>query len=256
MPHSIEGIARTLRAAGSVFAEEEAALLIADVNTEQLDEVIAQRVAGEPLEYLLGWGEFYGLRIEVTPGVFVPRRRSEILVRAALPLCNPGTIVVDMCCGAGPVAAALQQADPTLRLYGVDINPDALTCARNNVPGIEVFQGDLFDALPIELRGMIEIVVANAPYVPTEAISYMPAEARDYENRSALDGGLDGTQIQVRVAQAAAHWLVPGGMLMLETSAQQAPLTQALMEHAGFDTSLTRDEAVEGTAVVGVLRDT
>lgn len=255
MPHSIEGIARTLRAAGCVFAEDEAALILADVPADLLDQIIAQRAAGEPLEYLLGWGEFYGLRIAVRPGVFVPRRRSEVLVRAALPLCQRGTLVIDMCCGAGPVAAALQQADPTLLLYGVDISRDALECATANVPGIEVFEGNLFDALPTRLRGTVELIVANAPYVPTDAISQMPSEARDHENRCALDGGPDGTLLQQRVAEGAAHWLAPGGTLMIETSVQQAPLTEKLMSRVGFRTSVVRDADVDGTAVVGVLPD-
>ncbi|MEO6955276.1 MAG: putative protein N(5)-glutamine methyltransferase [Antricoccus sp.] len=255
MSRSIEGITRTLRAAGCVFAEDEAILILADVPTDLLDQVIAQRVAGQPLEYLLGWGEFYGLRIAVQPGVFVPRRRSEVLVRAALPLCQPGMIVIDMCCGAGPVAAALQQANPTLRLYGVDVSRDALDCATANVPGMEVFEGDLYDALPTQLRGTIELIVANAPYVPTDSISYMPTEARDHENRSALDGGPDGTQIQKRVAEGATRWLAPGGTLMIETSVRQAPLTEDLMNSVGFRTSVVREADVDGTAVVGVLPD-
>lgn len=255
MPHSIEGITRTLRAAGCVFAEDEATLILADVPADLLDQIIAQRAAGEPLEYLLGWGEFYGLRIAVRAGVFVPRRRSEVLVRAALPLCQPGTIVIDMCCGAGPVAAALQQADPTLRLYGVDSSRDALDCATANVLGIEVFEGDLFDALPTRLRGTAELIVANTPYVPTDAINQMPSEARDHENRSALDGGPDGTQVQQRVAEGATHWLAPGGTLMIETSVQQAPLTEQLMSSVGFRTSVVREADVDGTAVVGVLPD-
>ena len=180
-----------LRAAGCVFAEDEAALLIAEsASPAQLADRLRRRVTGEPLEVILGWAEFAGLRISIDPGVFVPRRRTEYLVRHAIRLATPGSIVVDLCCGSGALGAALAAAVPGIRLYAADIEPVAVECAHRNLRNVgEVFAGDLFDALPGTLRGNIDILLVNAPYVPTEEISRMPPEARDHEPVVTLDGG-------------------------------------------------------------------
>src|SRR3954462_3557379 len=96
-----------LRAAGCVFAEDEARLLLAGAAPDALDALVARRVAGEPLEPLLGWAEFCGLRVAVAPGVFVPRRRTEALVEEAVALFRPGAVVVDLCCGSGALGLAV-----------------------------------------------------------------------------------------------------------------------------------------------------
>ncbi len=156
----------------------------------------ARRVAGEPLEQVVGFAEFCGLRIAVAPGVFVPRLRSTALVRRAAHGLGPGDVVVDLCCGTGAIGAALRAAVPGLEVYAADVDPAAVDCARRNLPPDRVRCGDLYDALPHGLRGRVAAVVANAPYVPTEAIATMPPEARDHERRVALDGGADGLDVQ------------------------------------------------------------
>src|SRR4051812_9605748 len=104
----LEAITARLRASGSVFAEDEAALLVAEARTPgELEVMVGQRVAGTPLEVIVGWAEFCGLRIAVEPGVFVPRRRTEVLVREAVALAAPGAVVLDLCCGTGAVGAAI-----------------------------------------------------------------------------------------------------------------------------------------------------
>ena len=235
-----------LRAAGCVFAEDEAALLeAAATSPEHLDQLVAQRVVGLPLEHVVGWAEFCGQRIVVTRNVFVPRHRTELLVDLATEL-KPG-LIVDLCCGSGAVGAVLQHRLPNATVYAADIDPAAVECARQNLTN--VFEGDLFDALPSHLRGLIDVVVANVPYVPTGDIQFMPPEAREHEARVALDGGTDGLEVMRRVAAQAKTWLRPAGHLMSETSTRQGPAALNAFTTAGLDAELITGE--DSTAVVG-----
>lgn len=244
-------IITTLRAAGCVFAEDEAHLLITTAATPaDLSSMLARRVAGEPLEHVLGWAEFRGLRIAVDPGVFVPRRRTEFLVHHAAALAAPGAVVVDMCCGSGAVGAAVAAAVTGVDLHAVDIDPAAVTCARRNLRG-HVYEGDLYDPLPETLRGRVDVLVANAPYVPTEAIVLMPPEARDHEPRHALDGGADGLAVQRRVSAAAGLWLAPGGHLLIETSERQAACTAETFERDGLVPRVVSSDELSATVVIG-----
>jgi release factor glutamine methyltransferase len=202
-------------------------------------------VDGLPLEHVVGWAEFCGQRITITKGVFVPRHRTELLVDLATEL-NP-ELAVDMCCGSGAVGAVLQHRLPNATVYAADIDPVAVACARKNLTN--VFEGDLFDALPTHLKRTIDVVVANVPYVPTDDIQFMPTEARDHEARVALDGGTDGLEIMRRVAEQASSWLKPGGHLMSETSERQAPAALAAFTGAGLTAHLVTSE--DTTAVVG-----
>ena len=256
-PRVSPALVARLRAAGCVFAEDEARLLVAAARTPaELDALVAQRVAGAPLEPLLGWAEFCGLRLVVAPGVFVPRRRTELLVREAALLARPGAVVVDMCCGSGAIGAALAAAVDRPQLHAVDVEPAAVRCARRNVEplGGHVYEGDLFDPLPVDLRGRVDLVVANAPYVPTDAIATMPPEARLHEPRVTLDGGADGLDVQRRVIAEAGRWLAPGGHLLVETSQRQAPRTTAIFAAHGLDARIARSDELDGTVVVGRVR--
>jgi release factor glutamine methyltransferase len=212
-----------------VFAEDEADLLIAGAKSPaDLSAMVERRAAGLPLEQILGWAEFCGLRIAVGPGVFVPRRRTEFLVHEAARLARgdhaagPGDlpVIVDLCCGSGAVGVALAAALGPVELHAADIDPAAVRYARRNLAALggQVYQGDLCDPLPAALRGRVDILVANAPYVPTKEVGLLPAEARLHEPRVALDGGVDGLHILRRAAEAAHVWLAPGGRLLVETS--------------------------------------
>ena len=243
-----------LRAAGCVFAEDEAQLLISAARTPaDLAAMVSRRTVGVPLEYILGWAEFCGLRIAVDPGVFVPRRRTELLVRQAVALTRPETVVVDLCCGSGAVGAALVFAVPLVELYAADIDPAAVRCARRNlaVGGGRVFEGDLFEPLPATLRGRVDLLVVNAPYVPTEAIEMMPPEARIYEARVALDGGGDGLDVQRRVAADSPSWLAPGGHLLVETSERQAPHTADIFARNGLIPRVASSDELDAIVVIG-----
>ncbi|MEV6979630.1 putative protein N(5)-glutamine methyltransferase [Kitasatospora sp. NPDC093806] len=242
-----------LRAAGCVFAEDEARILLAAAATPaELAVMVRDRAAGRPLEHVAGWAEFAGLRIAVDPGVFVPRRRSEHLVRTAAALAGEGALVVDLCCGSGALGAGLAAAAAhPVRLYAADLDPAAVRCARRNLAatGAEVFQGDLFDALPADLRGRVDVLLANVPYVPTADIAFLPAEARLHEARPALDGGADGLDVLRRVAAEAPHWLAPGGALLFETSDQQAATALAVVTAAGLTAALGYDDDLDATVV-------
>jgi release factor glutamine methyltransferase len=242
-----------LRAAGCVFAEDEARLLIATARTpDELDAMVERRAAGLPLEQVLGWAEFCGLRIVVDPGVFVPRRRTEFLVQRAIALSRPRDIIVDLCCGAGAIGAALAAAVDQAEVHAVDIDPAAVRCARRNVPG-QVYQGDLYQPLPARLRGRVRILAANVPYVPTGELGFLPPEARTYEPRVALDGGPDGLEVLRRVADGAPDWLAPGGHLLIETSERQAALAVAAFAARGLTTRVATADELNATVVIGTL---
>jgi release factor glutamine methyltransferase len=241
-----------LRAAGCVFAEEEAALLLTAARTaEELAAMIAQREAGVPLEQILGWVEFCGLRVAVAPGVFVPRRRTQLLVREAAAVTAAGSVVLDLCCGCGAIGLAVRNAVGDVALHASDIEPAAVECARRNLVGVgTAYEGDLFAPLPPRLRGRVGTLTANVPYVPTDAIATMPREAREYEPRITLDGGADGLAVLRRVAADAPGWLEPGGHLLVETSVSQSPAAVEVFSAAGLQTrAVTSGDDV--TVVVG-----
>lgn len=257
-PLSEPGIVAALRGAGCVFAEDEARVLLSAArDPRELASMVQRRVAGLPLEQVVGWAEFCGLRVIVEPGVFVPRRRTEFLVSEAVATLRAVdrdrvTVqrrVVDLCCGSGAVGAAILAAAERVELHAADVDPAAVACARRNLSALggHVHEGDLFDALPITLLGRIDVLVVNAPYVPSGQISSMPAEAREHEPLVALDGGHDGLDVQRRVAADAARWLAPGGHLLIETSALQAARTVELLERGGLGARVVRSEGLDAT---------
>jgi len=268
-PIDREQLVRRLRDAGCVFAEDEADLLLAEATAPEheqepawLQEAVARRAAGAPLEQVVGWAAFAGLRLVVAPGAFVPRRRTELLARVAVEHVRAAAlaedrppVVLDLCCGVGAAAAVVERDVPGVEAWAADLDPVAADAARSNLRRPErVVVGDLWEALPGSLRGRLDVVAANAPYVPSAAIATMPPEAREHERLAALDGGADGHAVQARVARGAAAWLRPGGVLVVETSAAQAEGTGGLLAAAGFTARTVRDDLVDGTVVVGVLR--
>jgi release factor glutamine methyltransferase len=262
-----------LRAAGCVFAEDEAAMLLSAARSPaELDALVRRRAAGEPLEQVVGWAEFAGQRILVDPGVFVPRRRSEFLVSVAIGLGRSRLggdsaipVIVDLCCGTGAlglaVAAGLAVPDSgtvsrkpgQVELHAADLDPAAVACARRNVEpaGGHVYLGDLFAALPDGLRGRLDVLICNAPYVPTGDVAFLPAEARDHEPLVALDGGLDGLAVLRRAASGAPSWLAPGGAMLVETSERQAAEMASAMASAGLRPVIHTDEDTAATVVTG-----
>jgi release factor glutamine methyltransferase len=243
-----------LRAAGCVFAEDEAQLLIESAPTPAaLSTMVERRVAGLPLEHIVGWVEFCGLRVPVDLGVFVPRRRTELLVRRSAALAPPEATIVDLACGCGAIGIVLATLVERIRLHAVDIEPAAVRCARRNLAtlGGHVYAGDLYEPLPGRLRGHVDVLVANVPYVPSGAVDLLPPEARIHEPLVALDGGADGLDVLRRVAFGARDWLAPGGHVLMETSLTQADAAMAVLADAGLDPAVTSDEDLPATVVIG-----
>jgi len=251
-----------LRAAGCVFAEEEAAALGAAAADEAgLDAMVARRALGEPLEQVVGYADFCGVRVRLRPGVFVPRVRSELLVRVATAEAETADrppAVVDLCCGSGALGLAVRRRAAGIDLHAADLDPVAVACARDNL-GRNVYQGDLFDPLPQSVRGRIAILLANVPYVATRHIPLLPAEARDHEPHTALDGGADGLDVFRAVAAGAPHWLAPGGILLSEITEAQTQAAIQAVRAAGLDADVIDDDdldarVIQGRKTVGGLR--
>lgn len=247
-------VVSTLRTAGCVFAEDEARMLISAARTaEELAVMVRRRAGGLPLEHVVGWAAFAGLRIAVAPGVFVPRRRTEFLVQEAARLARPGAVVLDLCCGSGAVGVALAAALGEIELYAADLDPAAVRCARGNLApvGGRVYEGDLFAPLPVTLRGRVELLAANVPYVPTGDVGFLPPEAREHEALIALDGGADGLDVLRRVTAEAAGWLAPGGSLLVETSERQVRAAVGIFAAAGLRPRVATSEELYAQVVVG-----
>jgi release factor glutamine methyltransferase len=243
-----------LRAAGCVFAEDEASILLAEARTAaELETMVSRRVDGFPLESIVGWAEFAGARILVDPGVFVPRRRSELLVREAIVLSPLDPVIVELCCGTAAIATVLAKAIGGSQLYAADIDPAAVRNADRNLGPIggHIYEGDLFDALPQRLQGRVDVLIANAPHVPTAELALMPPEAREHEPRLALDGGADGLDLHVRIANRAEYWLAAGGHLLIETSRRQAARTAELVAQGNLVPRIIHDATLDATVVIG-----
>lgn len=216
-----------LVAAGCVAAEEEAAAFVAAAPDEAtLEAWLRRREQGEPPAWITGTAVFCGRALHVAPGVYVPRQHSEELARRAAAVLPEGGRALDLCTGAGAVAAHLLAEVPAATVVGVDRDHGAAACARRN--GVPTLVGDL--AEPIRAR-RFDVVTAIAPYVPTGAIRLLPADVQRYEPREALDGGADGLDVVRRVVGAAARLLRPGGWLLVELGGEQ----DEALDLTGFD---------------------
>jgi release factor glutamine methyltransferase len=239
-----------LRTAGCVFAEEEAAVLTEAAADTALEELVERRCAGEPLEQVVGYADFCGVRVRLRPGVFVPRVRSELLVRVAVAEARNQhePLVVDLCCGSGALGLAVRAALPGVTLHAADVDPAAVAAARDNLE-TNVHQGDLFAALPPELRGRITVLLANVPYVATRHLPFLPAEARDHEPRTALDGGDDGLAVFRAVLDGARTWLAPRGLLLSEITEAQADAAVIAVDGNGLTSTVITDDDLDARVI-------
>jgi release factor glutamine methyltransferase len=259
---AVATVTRELAAAGCVSAAAEARWLVEEAaDPGALRAMVARRVAGEPLQYVVGWAPFGRLRLLVGPGVFVPRPETEGLAdRAAAHLRKAGRsapeppVAVDLCTGSGAIACFLAAEVPGARVLATELDPAALAWARPNADryGVELLAGDLDAPLPAELAGRVDVLCANVPYVPSGAIPTLPRDVRDHEPRLALDGGPDGLDVLRRVAARARRWLAPGAVLLCEIGDDQAEAATVLLAEAGLaevtvlPDLVGRDRIVEG----------
>ncbi|MEZ5091398.1 putative protein N(5)-glutamine methyltransferase [Nocardioides sp.] len=248
-------LAAALAAIGCVAAAEEAALLWeASGPGADLATMVARRAEGVPLEVLLGYADFGGVRLAVADGVFLPRPRSELLARLAVErarLRGPGAVVADLCCGTGAFAAVVASSLPEARVVATDVDPTAVACAAVNgsAYGFEVVAGDLCAGLPSELRGRIDVLVANVPHVPTGDLPLMPRDTRAHEPATAHDGGDDGLDVLRRLAEDARPWLRPRGVLLMEVAERQATAAATALEERGYQVSTAHDPDERTTVV-------
>jgi len=276
--------AARLAAAGVLPAEAEARFLveqasgydaaewleIADCEPQaraaaRLEQMVDRRVAGEPLQYVLGEWSFRGLDLMVDARVLIPRPETETLVEVALEEAErlglrrarrrltlvdpaPPVAVADLGTGSGAIALALEAELPDVEVWAVDASADALDVARANVAGCAAARvrlasaGSWFDPLPIELRGALRLVVSNPPYIAEHEVASLPDEVANFEPRRALVAGPDGTEAISEVLAAARAWLAPGGSIIIELAPHQA---EAMTERArllGFADAFVRDD--------------
>ena len=203
--------------------------------------LVGRRRAHEPLQYLLGFEDFVGLRIRVTPDVLIPRPETEGLVEWAVEILAPldGPVAADVGTGSGAIACALAAACPALEVLAIDSSPAALDVAAGNVRAaglsarVRLVAGDLLAPLA-SLAGRLDMIVSNPPYLPTGIIPSLPREVAGFEPRLALDGGPDGLRVIRRIVAEAPGLLRSGGTLLMEIGEEQAGLVASLMAAEGF----------------------
>ncbi|WP_438853374.1 class I SAM-dependent methyltransferase [Agromyces sp. M3QZ16-3] len=237
----IDLIASRLRAAGSVFAEDEAAILVdAATDDAELEQFVRRRASGEPLEPIVGWVRFGRLRLAVGSGVFVPRQRSLRLARLAVRRVRAARtpVMVEAYCGVAPLAAMVAASVGGVEVHAADREPTALVIARGNLPaGAGVHVSDGLDGLPERLLGRCTVIAAVPPYVPEPELALMPREAREHEPAEALiGGGPDGLDQVRRLIGTARGWMARGGSVLVELHAAQLPVAATEARRAGWRT--------------------
>jgi release factor glutamine methyltransferase len=208
----------------------------------QYVELIDRRLDGEPIQYILGETEFYGLPFRVTPDVLIPRPETEHLVEKVIEIAAragaglPGPRIVDVGSGSGAIAVALAHELPQARITAIDLSAPALGIAAENAKrngvSIRFLRGDLLAPVGEE---QFEIVVSNPPYVPGADRATLAVEVRDYEPALALFAGDDGLDVYRRLIPAAFGVLIPGGSLALEIGFGQSAAIKNLLAVSGFE---------------------
>jgi len=213
---------------------------------------LCQRCAGTPLQHLTGEQPFRRISVRVQPGVFIPRPETEALVGEALDELGDvdDAVVVDVGTGTGAVALAIKDERPGAKVFATDLSPEAVELARANATRLSlqvtVVEGDLLDPLPEELRGWVDLVVSNPPYVTEEELQDLPAEVRT-EPRLALVGG---TQLYERLADQALRWLRDGGVLAVEIGGSPGADVAKVLEGSYMDVRTLPDLAGRDRIVV------
>ena len=222
------------------------------VSETRFRDLVERRLAGEPLQYIEGTVQFGPVEVKVDARVLIPRPETEVLWEravAATGSADEGTVIVDIGTGSGALALALKHAFPAARVYATDVDPAAAALARENVEpaGVTVMVGDLYDALPFGMRGHIDLLVSNPPYVAD--VDELPAEVRDYEPSRALFAGPAGDEVLARLAEQAFYWVKAGGRVFIEIGETQAG--RALELFADFECQIHMDLAGKPRILAG-----
>jgi release factor glutamine methyltransferase len=202
-------------------------------------ELLARRLAGEPLAYITGRQEFLGIEFHTAPGALIPRRETELLGADALEVLaklRPDANVLDLCTGSGNLAVAMAVHHRGIRVWATDLEADALALARRNVElhgvqsRVSIHQGDLFGALENSGAPRFDLITCNPPYLTSKHAQNMPQEIGGSEPSAAFDGGPFGISITLRLIREAPEFLVPGGWLCFELGAGQGPMLQKRLQ--------------------------
>lgn len=224
---------------GASAATVNAGVGVTEEDCGRVLKLARRRVAGEPLQYLTGVSGFRTLELRVGPGAFIPRPETELLVERALARLPPGGVIVDVGTGSGAIALAVAQERADAWVYATEASSSALRWARLNRKrlslAVELVSGDLLDGLSQDLRGGIDVVVSNPPYVSIGDTSFLPPDVRDHEPHEALFAGPVGLEVIERLAAEAREWLKPGGWLELEIGAGQGSAAANELTKRGYD---------------------
>lgn len=226
------GLVARLRAAGVPTPEVDARLLArhAGGDAALLERLVARRAAREPLQLIVGAVGFRYLEIAVEPGVFIPRPETEVLAGAALERLPAGGVAVEPCTGSGAVACAVAQEGRPARVVATDCDPRAVALARRNAaafPVVEVVLGDLLEPVEASLRGRVDVLVANPPYLAAGEVDGLEPEVAVHDPHVALVAGPTGHEVCDALVDAAPGWLARGGWLLLEVDPSRAAATAA-----------------------------
>jgi release factor glutamine methyltransferase len=230
----------------------------------RLWEMVERRCAGEPLQYVVGSWSFRGLDLMVDRRVLIPRPETEVVAevaleeaervglrrarhRLALVAPEPRAAVADLGTGSGAIALALEAELPEVEVWATDVSDDALDVARANVAGcaasrVRIARGSWFDALPAELRGSFQLIVANPPYIAEHEVPGLPDEVIAHEPTGALVAGPAGTEALEYLVAGAIGWLAPGASLVCEIAPHQAVAMQARAQGRGYAEALVRND--------------
>jgi len=220
--------------AGFIAARDEAAELMAHSSGDNtvLESMLERRLRGEPLAWIVGVTRFCGLDVRVDTRVYVPRWQSEPLARAAAARLPARGTAIDVCTGSGAIAMTIRSERPGARIVATEVDEASVACAASN--GVEVYRGDLFSPLPLELESVVDVVVGVVPYVPTKSLSLLPRDTFAFESMLAYDGGDDGIDVLRRVINESPRFLRPGGALLLELGGDEAVVLQGDLARHGF----------------------
>ena len=214
-----------------------------DNHQREFADVIQRRTRREPLQHIIGNQEFWGLEFIVSPDVLIPRPETEFIIEAALAIVqdrNTPVRIIDLCTGSGCIAVSLAKELTAARVIATDASEKALAVARENTrrhgvsEHIRFLLGDLFEPLEeLDIRGQIDIIVSNPPYVQAGDLSTLQPEVRDYEPEMALIAGPEGTEMAKRIIQHAPEYLKKNGALIMEMGLGQAEALTRMVEATG-----------------------
>jgi len=236
---------------------------LSDEERDALRGGVRRRAEGMPLQYVTGEMPFRHIIVRVEPGVFIPRPETEVLVQTGIDHITSRSVdaprVIDLCTGSGCVACSIAVELPGAHVWAGDRSPDAVRVVTDNAERlgvadrIDIAQGDLFESIPPELKGTIDVVLANPPYIPSADVPTLSPEVLGYEPELALDGGPDGLDVARRLISEAREWLAPGGLLAMELDERRVKGAVNIMEPWYEDRYIVKDLAGRDRVAAGVL---